>query len=248
MRRSWGGGRAAWVVLWVAAASAGVASAQDGSDVVFYFAAEDVDERSTVQRGRVLGPAGQILSSLILAPQTRYRLWVLRTPDLAFGSVDVTTPGPGRSFQIPDVLLQPLVPSHDADEDQLGDLGEWIVGTDPETPDTDGDQIVDGVELIQGSDPLDGLPVRTGIIGSVDTPGDATAVVGVDETVVVVDRLPDRGGFVTVHNAFAGLEPTAIAQLALQDTPNQVAATTRGGIGSVVAVAARNAESHASPR
>ncbi len=58
----------------------------------------------------------------------------------------------------------------DADLDGLSNLEEFLLGTNPHNPDTDGDGASDGVEHRHGSDPLDpnSLPAWFGFAGSID--------------------------------------------------------------------------------
>ena len=54
--------------------------------------------------------------------------------------------------------LDPTDPSDayaDADHDSLSNLNEFILGTDPNNPDTDGDGVPDAAELVQGTNPLE---------------------------------------------------------------------------------------------
>ena len=45
--------------------------------------------------------------------------------------------------------------NEDPDDDQVYNLGEYLLGTDPTNPDTDSDGFGDGVEVENGTDPLD---------------------------------------------------------------------------------------------
>lgn len=45
--------------------------------------------------------------------------------------------------------------AEDADKDELANLEEYLLGTDPNDPDSDGDGIPDGIESEQGSNPFD---------------------------------------------------------------------------------------------
>jgi hypothetical protein len=175
-----------------------------------YFALDNRDTRTTEQRGRA-GSNGVAHDNLVLAPDTNYRHWILQAGTLYTGYVDFRTPASGQRISLPDVRVGPsLLP--DADGDALPDDGEHVMGTDPANPDSDGDRVPDGAEVQQGTDPLDGLPARTGIIASADTPGTALDVCTFNDVVAVADA--DRG--VTVFNVFNGMEPRIIAQV---DTP-----------------------------
>lgn len=180
-----------------------------------YYAIENLDTGEVEQRG-VTGSNGIAFSNLILAPNTPYRVWVLQARTLAVANPSLITPGNGQRFEVPPLGL--FIPvSGDMDGDGLHDIGEFILGTinDPANPltrDSDGDGILDGAEVLQGLDPLDGRAVRTGLVGTADTPGTAVDVCAFNDIVAVADS--DAG--VTVFNVFNGMRPLAIAQV---DTP-----------------------------
>jgi hypothetical protein len=181
-----------------------------------------------------------------LAPNAVYRVWAYRRrpvdvlyhpsvsdPERSFrladviGFVDLRT-GPDGSFaKIPPIQLRALSNPHDRDQDGLSDPAEFVVGTDPENPDTDGDGILDGAELDNGTDPLGGAGVL-GIIGSLETPGTAQDVCGANDVLVVADG----PGGVTVINAFNTLSPVVIARVETPGEALRVACT-----GTTVAVA-----------
>ena len=54
-----------------------------------------------------------------------------------------------------DIAMVTVVVSNDSDMDGLTDDEEFRLGTDPNNPDTDGDNILDGQEIIDVTDPLD---------------------------------------------------------------------------------------------
>ncbi|MBK8021941.1 MAG: hypothetical protein IPK19_11085 [Chloroflexi bacterium] len=128
-------------------------------------------------------------------------------------------------------------PSADSDNDGLPDLGEDIVGTNPNSPDTDGDGISDGAEVQQGTNPLDGVPARTGIIASADTPGNAVDVCITNELAVVADSSP---GVASFFNVFNGMTPVLIGQVDTPGTAQRVAcndnliAVADGGSGLAI--------------
>lgn len=177
---------------------------------LIYYAVEDRAQQQVVRRGTA-GSAGVAFAQLILAPNTGYRIWMLEAATLRVAEVTLTTPDNGRSFRIPPFAFQQQS-SHDADGDDLPDLGEFIMGTNGRERDTDGDGIADGAEVRQGTDPLSGLAVRTGIVGSAIIPGTAFDVCAVDDLAIVAAR--DRG--ISVLNIFNGMSPALIAQV---DTP-----------------------------
>ena len=65
----------------------------------------------------------------------------------------------------------------DFDGDGLADLVEYVVGTNLQNSDTDGDGINDQGELLQGLDPLDGRSFPTGVIASLPLNGETTEIV-----------------------------------------------------------------------
>ncbi len=116
----------------------------------------------------------------------------------------------------------------DSDADGLPDLAEIVLGSNPEDRDSDGDGISDDAEIDQGTDPLDGRPVVTGIIASVDTPGTAVDVCAINNTAIAADS--EAG--ITVFNASNPQSPIRVAQV---DTPGTALAVSCSG--TLVAVA-----------
>ncbi|MBI1928046.1 Ig-like domain-containing protein [Candidatus Poribacteria bacterium] len=139
----------------------------------------------------------------------------------AVGYTDFTTPGSGGRITVPQILLGTAL-GVDADGDGLDADGEFIMGTNPSNPDTDGDGVLDGAEVREGTDPLTGTPARTGIIASVDTPGTAVDVCALNDIAVVADS--DAG--ISVFNVFTGMNPVIIAQV---DTPGTALAVACAG-------------------
>lgn len=172
-----------------------------------YYAIENTDEARIEQRGTA-GANGMAHDNLILRPQTNYRDWILQAATLKVGFVDFTSNRNGRFTDIPPIIIR-TVESPDSDNDGLHDLGERIMGTDPSNPDSDGDGVLDGPEVQQGLDPLDGIPARTGILASRDTPGNAVDICAVNELVIVANG--SRG--ISVFNVFNGLDPTIVAEV-----------------------------------
>ncbi len=116
----------------------------------------------------------------------------------------------------------------DTDGDGLGDVAEFIVGTDSSIADSDADGTLDGAEIDQGTDPLDGLPVATGILASTDTPGVAVDVCASNNVAVVADS----NAGISVFNVSNDLNPTIVAQV---DTPGNAQAVTCSSERVVVA-------------
>ncbi len=195
-----------------------------------YFAIEQLkpgqSSGSIVRRGTA-GSNGTAYSNLILAPNTRYRQWLLQAATLNVGFYEFTTPGNGQTLSLPPILLFPST-SLDTDGDGLHNEGELIMGTNPNDVDSDGDGVPDGAEVRQSTNPLDGKPAATGIIASVDTPGAAVDVCAVDDIAAVADS----GSGVSVVDIQSVANPIIIAQV---DTPGSAAAVACAG--DVIAVA-----------
>lgn len=185
-----------------------------------YYAIENLDDGRIERRG-VAGSNGIAFDDLIVAPNTRYRIWLLEADTFRTARAEIETPNSGLRVRLPDFVFA-TSSSHDNDEDGLHDLGEFIVGTLPLNPDSDGDNILDGQEVEQGTDPLEGTPARTGIIGSANTPGLAQDVAAFNDAVVVADSASG----VLVFNVFNGMDPLIIAQV---DTPGSARAVALAG-------------------
>jgi hypothetical protein len=151
-----------------------------------------------------------------------YRAAFLEPTTLSYGVINFLSAEPGRTADIPPVLLFPLEGQSDADGDGLPDLAEFVVGTDPANPDTDGD------EVLNGTNPLDGLVATTGIIATADTPGTALDVCFSDNLAVVADS----GAGISVFNVFNGMTPTLVAQVNTPGNAQSVACA-----GDLIAVA-----------
>ncbi|QLE56856.1 Ig-like domain-containing protein [Nostoc sp. TCL26-01] len=72
----------------------------------------------------------------------------------------------------------------DADGDGIPDVGEFVLGSNPNSIDSDGDGIRDSAELEQGLDPLNGRGFPTGIISTLPIRGEAKAVVVEGSTLI----------------------------------------------------------------
>jgi len=181
-----------------------------------YFAVENLDDGSVGQRGTA-GSSGIAFEQLVLAPDTRYRVWLLEAEAFRIARVEFQTPGPGLSLSLPGFSFV-TASSHDTDGDGLHDLGEFVLGTLPLDVDSDGDGILDGAEARQGSDSLEGSPARTGVIGTAATPGNAVDVDAFNDVVAVADSV----GGLLVFNVFNGMDPILIAQVATGAPPGAV--------------------------
>ncbi|MGE4181468.1 MAG: Ig-like domain-containing protein [Limisphaerales bacterium] len=134
----------------------------------------------------------------------------------------------GIPVEFPPYVLRPADNLPDIDRDGLPNLAELVIGTNPLAYDSDRDAVGDGAELRSGGDPLDGLPARTGVLSSADTPGTAVDVCAINNVAILADS--DAG--VAVFNVFNALEPVRIAQV---DTPGNCVAVACSG--SLIAAA-----------
>ncbi|MFN0067732.1 MAG: hypothetical protein ACKVYV_08870 [Limisphaerales bacterium] len=205
-----------------------VADAAPGASAegLHYFLLLDLDSGNIVQRG-VAGSQGRAHDNLILAPDRRYREWVLQAATLDVASVEFTTPASGETFEIPAFVFHPD-DSGDTDGDSLDNTGEFILGTGEEDADSDDDGLLDGAETRQGTNPLDGRAVATGVIGSLDLPGNAVDLAAVNDLAAVA--LEEQG--VAVFNVFNGLNPTLIGRV---DTPGRAVRVALAGTYAAVA-------------
>ncbi|MEZ6186472.1 MAG: Ig-like domain-containing protein [Planctomycetota bacterium] len=184
-----------------------LALAQQPLEGRLFFALENRETQLVEQRGEAQD-TGIAFDRLPVRANTTYRLWVLHAPTLRIAFVTVRSSGNGLQTELPPFQLRPATP-HDQDRDLLPDICEWIVGTDPLNPDTDGDGVQDAAELLDSQDPADGSGVRTGILGAAPAPGTILDVDGLNDSVVVA--VENTG--VVVYNAFNRMAPLAIADV-----------------------------------
>ena len=111
-----------------------------------YFALLNLDTGKVEQRGKA-DSNGQAFHNLILDPNTHYRQFILQARTSLAGSSDFTTPDPGLSLTLPAVALRQDA-SVDSDADGLKDLPEFILGSNPDAADTDGDGVPDGRQFL----------------------------------------------------------------------------------------------------
>jgi len=181
-------------------------------------------ERNVTSRGQ-MGYEG--ISRVILSPETNYTIYALYADSLMFGSTRFTTPRAGERFTIPAMGFFDLQDT-DSDGDGLSEIREFIVGTDENIFDTDGDEIGDGAEIQQGSDPLNGIIASTGVIATAPMPGNAFDIVASNNIAIVAGR--DAG--VSIFNVESSRSPTRIAQV---DTPGDAYLVST--FGTYIAVA-----------
>ena len=172
-----------------------------------YYALQDQITGQIIQRGQA-GSAGVAHNRLILGVNRPYRNYIIKASNLDVGWSDFISGNNGDNLMLPDVILRADV-TVDTDGDGLHDLGELIMGTNPNNPDTDGDGVSDGAEVQQGADPNSGLAVVTGVIGAAPTSGKAVDITSLNNVVAVA---ASQSG-VSLFNVFSGLAPTLIAQI-----------------------------------
>lgn len=205
--------RRAWCTGFVSAlALSGAARAQTPLSGPQDYALVDVARFATageaaVQRGQVTG-AGRFL----LRADTTYRLFKLDRASLRVGYVEFRSGASGARFTIPPVVVRQSYNANDTDQDELSDVAEFVLGSDPRDPDSDDDGIKDGAAARAGT--LNEPRLRTGVIASVQLPGEAQDVCTVNDMAVVA--LGPAG--VAITNVFTRMNPEIVG---LVDTPGE---------------------------
>lgn len=181
------------------------------------YALVDMDRYPTqgeqaVQRGSA---AGRL--QLAVRADTTYRLFKLDRPSLRLGYLQFKSGPNGARQEVPDVSLRPDAAGVDTDGDGLTDIAEFVVGSDPNDPDSDDDGILDGAAVQAG---VFGQPLlRTGLIASVQLPGNAQDVAALNDMAAIA--LGDGG--VVVANVFTRMSPIVVAQVATPGPARRVA-------------------------
>ena len=213
-------------LLCLAVAAMLPAHAQTTTSPTYYYCIERLSDGLVVRRGTARSQ-GIPQNGLILGPNTPYRFWMLEAHTGLTGFTEFVTPDNGFQFTIPNISLsRSLAP--DFDGDGLRDDAEFVAGTDPTKQDTDLDGLKDFVEMKQGLDPLDGLNVRTGVLGGTDTPGTAVDVCAINDIAIVADGTNG----VSVFNIFNRMPPLLIGQVQTPGNAQRVACS-----GNLIAAA-----------
>jgi hypothetical protein len=218
-------------------------------------------ETGFVTRGQ-LTAAGRF-SGVFLRPGTFYSVAYAEPETLQFGATVFRSSAAGETTVIPTAPLlasgssaagSPLL---DADEDGLADLLEEILGTNPRDADTDGDGASDGEEVRLGMDPLDGVGLRTGVVGTAPTPGTVLDLVAENglllaacqNGLVVFDVsdprnpiqtlvVPGSTGAVAMRNSLGlAAMQNGLHLVDLSDRNSPIVRWVRGDLGSAAAVA-----------
>ena len=188
----------------------------EAQELASHFLLMNEDTQEVVQRGATAG-SSVALDQLIVAPNTDYRLWILRSDGLT-GSVAVKSLSAGSTVTVPPIDMGSAI-GVDLDGDGLGADAEFILGTSASNKDTDEDGVSDRAELEAGTNPLDGIPARTGIVGSTDTPGNAVDVSAFNDLIAVADS----NGGLQLFNIFNGMDPAIVGQVAMPGSARAVA-------------------------
>ena len=117
-----------------------------------YFALLNLTTGQVEQRGKT-DSNGQAFHNLILAANADYRVLLFQAKSLLVSSADFSSPDPGLTVDLPALVLRPDM-SADTDQDGLSDLAEFIVGSDPQLADSDGDGIPDGRHFLPDQYPI----------------------------------------------------------------------------------------------
>ncbi|MBN9693481.1 MAG: Ig-like domain-containing protein [Verrucomicrobia bacterium] len=189
-----------------------------------YYVLEDL-ESGLVRRGRT-EPRG-ILSGIIMRAETQYRIRLLLGPGLSYFEQTFVSGANGQQTEIPYGRALTLS-NTDVDGDGIPAEAEFVLGTRDDRADTDGDGVKDLTEIRNQSNPLDGQPAVTGVVASLDTPGNATDLVSVGSRVY----LADGSAGVAVVDVSNPLSPVLVRQA---DTPGVARAIAAEG--DIVAVA-----------
>ena len=193
-------------VLIVLTALSGTDARAQTTSPTYYYCIERLSDGLVVRRGTARSQ-GIPQNGLILGPNTPYRFWMLEAHTGLTGFTEFVTPDNGFQFTIPNISLsRSLAP--DFDGDGLRDDAEFVAGTDPTKQDTDLDGLKDFVEMKQGLDPLDGLNVRTGVLGGTATPGSAVDICAFNDIAVVAE-----GDSISVFNIFNRMPPLLIGRV-----------------------------------
>lgn len=189
-----------------------------------YYVLEDLDT-GLVRRNRT-EPRG-FINGLVLRPNTLYRIRLLLGPTLTYHEAEFTSGAAGQTTRLP--YGEPVaMPAVDADSDGIPAVAEFVLGTSDNQADTDTDGVNDLEELHNRTNPLDGQPPVTGIVATLDTPGNATDV-SIQQNLAIV---ADGAEGVALVDLTDPLRPALLQQV---DTPGNAQAAALAGSRAAVA-------------
>ena len=173
----------------------------------FYYLVVDFVTGEVMARGKS-GVTGRIIPTVIMAPNRLFRNYIFDplTHQVAFA--DYVSGANGSQFRFPNVVLR-TDHTKDADNDGLTDLAEFIIGTDPKKPDTNGDGVPDGAAVDQGLDPLGDRPVTIGVIANLSTTGNAVDVTTRNNLAALAES--DAG--VSLYNISSPAQPRLLSRV-----------------------------------
>lgn len=174
-------------------------------------------EGEIVSRG-LTDENGITATPVFLAANKLYQLWYYSPLANLIGSCSFTSADAGSRFKVATPLLS-TDGGVDSDNDGLSDAAEMVIGTSPLKADSDGDGISDLAEILNGTNPNDGNAAITGILSSIDTPGQAKDIAA-QNTVAV---LADGSEGLSVFNVANALNPVRTAQVRLTGSTEAVA-------------------------
>jgi len=181
------------------------------------YAIVDMDRYPTQGEQAVQRGSGAGGLQLAVRADTNYRLFKLDRPSLRLGYLEFKSGANGARLELPDVALRPSAAGIDTDADGLTDIAEFVVGSDPNDPDSDDDGILDGAAVQAG---VLGAPLlRTGLIASVQLPGEAQDVCALNDMTAIA--LGSEG--VAVANVFTRMNPIVVAQVRTPSPARRVA-------------------------
>ncbi|MEM7386758.1 MAG: Ig-like domain-containing protein, partial [Verrucomicrobiota bacterium] len=183
-------------------------------------------ENGRIERGK-LAPGETI--NTIMPVRMCYTVHMYNRASRLYGSAPGLTGADGEKVFITAAdLNQDTRPLPDWDEDDLADLAEFVIGSDPDVSDTDDDGIKDGPEVEQGTDPGQQTGTVLGVIAGAPSTGPAEGVCVADGLAVTAEG---DSGF-TVFNVADAKRPIRVARF---DTPGFALAASCGQ--GVVAIA-----------
>jgi hypothetical protein len=189
-----------------------------------YYVIEDLDT-GLVRRNRT-EPRG-FINGLVLRPDTLYRIRLLLGPTLTYHEAEFTSGGAGQTTRLP--FGEPVTPpAVDVDGDKIPAAAEFVLGTSDTKADSDADGVNDLDELRNRTNPLDGQPPVTGIVATLDTPGNATDV-SIQQNVALI---ADGAAGVALVDLTDPLRPALLQQV---DTPGNAQAVGLSGSRAAIA-------------